>query len=75
MGGFGLAIAVKDSSSQCPETDSTAFGRMPISRVICTNESASGANSLRLSSIQGQGPPPWEMKYVGSRSMRSADPQ
>ena len=62
MPGWGVDCTVNVSASQWAETIKMARGVRPIWRGISANEAASCAYWSCISGIQGQGPPPCEIK-------------
>jgi hypothetical protein len=66
-------MTAKLSASQWPETMQMAFGTVPISSGMRARDTSRLASMWRMSGSQGQGPPPCEMKYVGSRAMGALD--
>src|SRR5678809_676560 len=67
MGGCGWCITVNSSSSQCAETASTARGVMPIAAgKPCSHAARPSYICGGSMDMNGHGPPPCEMKTVGS---------
>ena len=70
MPGCKAVETVNSGDSQCPVRTSIALGIAGREAGILRIASEVFAYGMRISGIYGHGPPPWDMKNVGSLLMR-----